>query len=201
MAQRSPTDSRRPTFTEQARRAQLIDVTIDLVATHGYAGTSLARIAAGAAITKAAVLYHFASKDAVVQAAYEQVLSALVSDVGAAVDSAIESDGAAKAPAAYIRSMVDHLHRHPRHTRMIIEALGAGASDDDRRARRQPLADLLAAAADGSAADRWEPLAVMVSGAIDGIVTEQLADPSFDGAGAADQLVEFVELTLARRRE
>lgn len=200
MAQRTPADGRRPTFTEQARRAQLIDVTIDLVAAHGYAGTSLARIAAGADITKAAVLYHFASKDAVVQAAYEQVLSALVSDVGAAVDAALASAGAGAAPAAYIRSMVDHLHRHPRHTRMIIEALSAGAEDGDRRARRQPLVDLLAAA-DASAADRWEALAVMVSGAIDGIVTEQLADPTFDGAGAADQLVEFVELTLARRRE
>ena len=36
---------RQLTFTERARRAQLVDVTIRLIAEHGYAGCSLQRIA------------------------------------------------------------------------------------------------------------------------------------------------------------
>ena len=125
-------------FIERARREQLIEVTIGLVAEHGYAATSLARIAQAAGITKGAVLYHFASKDAVMEAAYAHALNALVADVGAAVDAA-PPDGA---PAAYVRRMVGHLAEHPDHARMIIEAMANG----DRpvsEARWKPLAALL----------------------------------------------------------
>jgi TetR/AcrR family transcriptional regulator len=107
------------TFTEEARRAQLIDVTIELVADRGYAAASLGRIAESAGITKAGVLYHFPSKQALVEAAYQHVLSALVETVGAAVDAVGPADG----PAAYIRSMVGHLRERPRHVRMLIEAI------------------------------------------------------------------------------
>ncbi|GAA1582223.1 TetR/AcrR family transcriptional regulator [Actinoplanes couchii] len=76
------------TLTEQTRRAQLISVTIELIARHHYTGTSLARIAEAAGISKAAVLYHFPSKDAVVQAAYDSVIDAVTAHVGAAVEAA-----------------------------------------------------------------------------------------------------------------
>ena len=48
-------DRRELTLTEQARRAQLIEVTIDRIAEHGYSRTALSHIAEGAGITKAAV--------------------------------------------------------------------------------------------------------------------------------------------------
>src|SRR5690625_3782432 len=119
MASTPAPDERPLTFTERARRAQLIEVTIDLVAANGYAGTSLARIAQGAQITKAAVLYHYPSKDAVVQAAYQHVLVSLVTTVG----SAVERAGPGEGPAAYIRSMIGHLRGHPHHTRVSLWAV------------------------------------------------------------------------------
>lgn len=192
---------REPTLTERARRAQLIDVTVEQVADHGYAGTSLARIAEGAGITKAAVLYHFPSKAAVVDAAYQHVLFALVDQVGAAVDAA----GPAEAPAAYIRAMIGHLRDHPRHTRMIIEARIHADEQPATSARWQPLADLLAAAqrARGRAADSDATLrttAIIIGGAIDAIVAERLADPGYDTAAAADQLAALLEYVVARER-
>lgn len=45
------------TFTERARRQQLIDATIDLISTRGYPATSLSAIAERAGLSKAAVLY------------------------------------------------------------------------------------------------------------------------------------------------
>ncbi|MFH8793497.1 TetR/AcrR family transcriptional regulator [Streptomyces sp. NPDC017941] len=51
------------TFTEQARRRQLVECTIDLISTHGLPATSLSAIAAAAGLSKAAFLYHFSSKD------------------------------------------------------------------------------------------------------------------------------------------
>ena len=47
------------TFTRRARKAQIIEMTIELVAEKGYAGTTLSGIAERSGITKAAVLYHF----------------------------------------------------------------------------------------------------------------------------------------------
>ncbi|RLK25109.1 TetR family transcriptional regulator [Micromonospora sp. M71_S20] len=194
--------SRRPlTITEQARRAQLVRVTTDLVARHGYAGTSLARIAEAAGLSKAAVLYHFPSKDAVVQAAYATVIEALIADVGAAVEQA---SGAA-AVAAYVRSLVAHLRMHPEHARMIIEAVTeeTGISDGpDAPSRRRSVADLIEAAR--SAGDYREDtdadlLAIVVNGAIDAIVAEQLARPGFDGGRAADELIGILDRAYRRR--
>lgn len=185
-----------PTLTERARRAQLIEVAIEQVAEHGYAGTSLSRIAEGAGITKAAVLYHFSTKDAVIRAAYDHVLDALVRTVGAAVDAA---DVAAK-PAAYARAMIGHLRERPRHTRMLIEtAIGTGA-EHAPEARWRPLAELLDAAVAARAGRAIDPrtTAIVLGGAIDAIVAERLRDPGYDTAAAAGELAAMIDLWIAR---
>ncbi|GIJ78382.1 DNA-binding transcriptional regulator, AcrR family [Micromonospora phaseoli] len=184
------------TLTERARRAQLIEVTIELVAAKGYAGASLAAIAERAGITKAAVLYHFPTKAAVVRAAHEHALSALVGEVATAVEAAGPEDG----PAAYIRSMVGHLRKHPRHTRMIIEAMTHDEGDHDPAARWRPLAELITVAghARGASADGdARTTAIIIGGAIDAIVSEQLHDPDYDTAAAADLLVELLGRKLS----
>ena len=194
MPSRSTSRQRPPTFIEQARRAQLIDATIDLVARHGYAGTSLARIAEAAQISKATVLYHFPSRDAVVRAAYESVLEGLTAQVGAAVGA---RSGAA-AVEAYIRSLVGHLHERPERARVISETIMGDAEVTDRpgsAARWQSVADLVeAATAAGDYRADTDPrvTAIMINGAIDAIVAERMADPAFDTPGAAEDLVAML---------
>ncbi|GIE29696.1 TetR family transcriptional regulator [Actinoplanes italicus] len=186
------------TLTEQARRAQLIGVTIDLIARHGYAGTSLARIAEAAGISKAAVLYHFPSKDAVVRAAYDSVLEGLTARVGAAV----AAQSGAAAVEAYIRSMVGYLAENPAHTRMIVEAIVEAPAVDDTPgapSRRQSVAALIAAARDaGDYRADVDPglTAVIMNGALDAIVSESLTDPAFDTAAAAGYLIDLLRRTL-----
>lgn len=183
----STTSSGGGTFTERARRAQLVAVTIELVADEGYGGASLSRIAARAGISKAAVLYHFSTKDALVQAAYEHTLAALTDEVARAVEAAAPADR----PAAYVRSMIGHLREHPRHTRMLIEAMSHGVGEHQRSQRWQPLADLLQLAGVCPPAEA-RTRAIIIGGAIDGIVAESLQDPGYDTAQAADELVEVV---------
>ncbi|MFC8045435.1 TetR/AcrR family transcriptional regulator [Nocardia sp. NPDC057353] len=182
---------RPPTLTEQARRAQLIEVAIEQVAEHGYARTSLSRLADGAGITKAAVLYHFPSRDAVLEAAHAHALAALVRAVGAAVDAA---DPAAK-PAAYARAMIGHLREHPRHTRMLIEAMTDTDAEHAPEARWRPLAALLDAAvrARGGAETDSRTAAIAIGGAIDAIVAERLRDPGYDTAAAAEVLAAMID--------
>lgn len=180
------------TFTQRARRAQIIDVTIALLAENGYAGISLARIAERAGVTKPTVLYHFSDKADVVRAAYEHVLSALVTEVGEAVDAAEVIDR----PAAYVRSMIRYLSEHPMHTRTSIEALTHADQQRDTAERWRPLADLLVAAGQARGTDGprdARTAALVLGGAIDAIVLEKLHDPEYDTAAAAEELVALLD--------
>lgn len=174
------------TFIERARRAQLIEVTIELVADEGYQGASLARIAERAGLSKAAVLYHFPSKDALVEAAHAHTLAELTGAVAAAVEAAAP----AAAPAAYIRSMIGHLRSHRGHTRMLIEAMSHGFGEHESAERWQALAQILETAWPGRIADT-RTAAVIIGGAIDGIVNESVQDPDYDTAAAAEQLIDL----------
>jgi len=184
------------TFTEQARREQLLRVTVEQAASRGIAGASLARIAEAAGITKAAVLYHFTSKDALIAAAHVHVLDSLVAAVGAAVDAADTADR----PTAYVRAMITHLRDHPAHTGMLVAAAIDGSADHSRSERWRPLAHLLeeAAGARRMTAAEARALAIIIGGAIDGIVAEAVDDEDFDVEQASDLLVAMLESSLGR---
>ena len=51
------------TFTETARRAQIVTAAVDILAEDGFKAASLARIAQRAGISKGLILYHFSSKE------------------------------------------------------------------------------------------------------------------------------------------
>lgn len=186
------------TFTEQARREQLLSVTVDQVAARGIAGASLSRIAEAAGITKAAVLYHFTSKDALIAAAHAHVLESLVTAVGAAVDAADTADR----PIAYVRAMIAHLGDHPGHTGVLVAVAMDGTDDSARAERWRPLAGLLEAAGAPGAGRLTDAearaLAVIVGGAIDGIVAERVDDEAFDVDQASDLLVALLQSYLRR---
>ncbi|ASU82592.1 TetR/AcrR family transcriptional regulator [Nocardiopsis gilva YIM 90087] len=195
--------NRQPTFTEQARRAQLIAVTIDLVAAHGYAGCSLQRIADAAGITKGAVIYHFATKNAVIRAAYDAVIGALTERVTAALEAA---SGPASAVDAYVDSMISHMAENPTHVRMIVEALSpanaTGIEDHPGSAARwQPLADLITAAVEAreyrSDVDA-KILAIMLTGVIDAVVAQARTDPEYDLAGSTGAVLDMLHRTALR---
>src|SRR3954464_13994773 len=109
-----------PTFTEQARRQQLIECTIDLISSRAYPSTSLSAIAERAGLSKAAVLYHFGSKDNLTRAALEQVMT----QFGAYVTERLaRAEGPRDAVIAYVRAMIGYQQAHRRHVRVITEML------------------------------------------------------------------------------
>ncbi|CAM5275834.1 TetR/AcrR family transcriptional regulator [Streptomyces atroolivaceus] len=192
-------EGHRLTLTEQARRAQLIAVTIEQVAAKGYAGTTLVGIAQAAGITKAAIFYHFESKDSLIDAAYGHVITAMTGEVAAEIQDADPSDG----PAVYALAMVKHFHEHPQHARMIVEAGNRGGFDYEPETRWGPLAHLIDAAAHarGGVVVDARTLAVITGGAIDAIVAEGLHDPAFRMMRAANQLSALIDAALTPRAE
>lgn len=57
--EKDPDGRKRPSFIEQARRAQIIEAAAETVADVGYARASLARIAERAEVSKSVISYHF----------------------------------------------------------------------------------------------------------------------------------------------
>lgn len=195
------------TFTESARREQITDRAIELIAEHGYAKTSLARIAKAAGISNAAVLYHFGSKAAVLESALTTVLGGLIASVGEAMQSATT---AAESIEAYIRALVAYVDKHPHHTRIIIEVMTNGDLGDSTQIpgyeqqdtrRWVPLADAMKRAQSEGDYREFEvrTYAIAIGGAIDAIFAESLEDPAYDLDEAVDNLVDFVRQATRKR--
>lgn len=67
-----------------ATRAALLDAARELFAERGFAGAGREEIVARAGVTRGALYHHFASKEALFQAVYEQVEDELTAEVAAA---------------------------------------------------------------------------------------------------------------------
>jgi phenylpropionate dioxygenase-like ring-hydroxylating dioxygenase large terminal subunit/AcrR family transcriptional regulator len=84
-----------------SRRRELIEAAIAAIAEHGLSNLTLAKVAAGAGLTAAAVSFHFKSKEALLQATLKQ----LSDDFDAALRAAVAAAG--DDPAAGLRAVIE----------------------------------------------------------------------------------------------
>jgi TetR/AcrR family transcriptional regulator, regulator of cefoperazone and chloramphenicol sensitivity len=84
MAMHDPADARRSEHRGGDTSARILAVAVELFATRGYAGTSIRDITDRLAITKAALYYHFTSK--------EEIIAALVAPLRAEVKALLAAD-------------------------------------------------------------------------------------------------------------
>ncbi|MFE9573441.1 TetR/AcrR family transcriptional regulator [Streptomyces sp. NPDC006692] len=205
MSARRSTGADRPTFTEQARRRQLIEATIDSIATRGYPATSLAAIAEQAGVSKAAVLYHYASKDKLTEATLAHVLERFMAYVSERVEREDDPRGAL---VAYVRAMIGYQQANRRHVRVIVEMLldDQGGTklktpgSHDTGGRWQGLAALLTAGQEAGAFREFDTrtVALAIGGAIDGVIAHWLVHPELDLDAASKELVAFTLLAVER---
>lgn len=62
-----------PRMTATARKRQIVEVALDLIAKHGLQGVTMSRIAAGAGIRQASLYSHFASRHEILLAALDVI--------------------------------------------------------------------------------------------------------------------------------
>ncbi|HTX01656.1 MAG TPA: TetR/AcrR family transcriptional regulator [Acidimicrobiales bacterium] len=177
------------TFTETARRRQIVAAAIDTIAEVGLAQASLARIAERLGISKGVISYHFAGKDDLIRQVAIDILEAgrayIVPRLGA------ESTGPAVLR-AYIEANLAFMNEH-RHAMVAIVEIGRNGllAEDGRRrvdgeevgiaARR--LGELLARfQAAGDLRDDFDPgvMALAIRAAIDAIPHRLARDPDLD---------------------
>lgn len=171
------------TFAERARREQLINVTIALIAENGAARTSLQNIADAASITKAAVLYHYPTKKDVIRAAYEVVRTGLIDHMRTRIEAAPTPGAAIE---AYLTSQLEYLAENPQHVRVMAESFtdpDFGITEHaDTQARWRPLADLITHAQANGEYDTHIDAgahAIMFGGAVDALTAETLTNADF----------------------
>jgi AcrR family transcriptional regulator len=153
--------------------APLLESALRQFAVVGFEGASLQRIAADARLSKSSVLYHFASKEALLDAA----LRPAVEDLAGVVDEMVRIADAASRRAFLVR-FVDYLLEHRLAIAVIFnhgQALAGHAVIDEADRLVRDLADRLAPGQGGErevlrfgvalagaafmlvAADRWAP--------------------------------------------
>jgi AcrR family transcriptional regulator len=114
-------------FVDVARRSQLVDCAIEAIAELGFQRASLAEIGRRAGLTKAAIFYHFASRDELILEIVGTVLRR------GAEFMAARSQGLAS-PAdelrAYIESNVEYVSSHRDDVKVLV-AITVNFRDDE----------------------------------------------------------------------
>jgi AcrR family transcriptional regulator len=196
----SPTGQRaEPTFTETARRAQIVGAAIDTIAELGYGQASLARIAAAAGASKGVIIYHFGSRDELIK----ELVAALVAKAGAYMRPRIEAEQTgAGMLRAYIESNLAFMAENRSHVAATVEiALNARAADGSRlydSAHHDmsvaAVQKLLAHFQDtGEFLSSFDPLvmALAIRAAIDSVASLLARDPGFDVGHHARELADL----------
>ena len=105
-------------FIELARRAQIIDATIEVLADYGYVNLSFSRIAKHAKISPSLISYHFKDKNELLMEVLTTVTAERVKHVQAAIQGA--ATAADKLQLA-LEADLAHMGTHPKHFPAVVE--------------------------------------------------------------------------------
>ncbi|MGH3878740.1 MAG: TetR/AcrR family transcriptional regulator [Actinophytocola sp.] len=200
---RSPKGER--TFVDIARRAQLIECTIDAIDDVGYQKASLAEIARRAGITKGAIFYHFANRDELIEAVFTHVLTAGTELIMSRIRLAETPRAQLR---AYVEAFVESLHINPRGIR-VLYAIGDHITDEegrprlvhDRNLQEAAIAQLVDILRRGQEAHEFgefdtRSMAMMIRATIEAMPTYAIAYPDLDIDGYGADLMTFFERAL-----
>jgi AcrR family transcriptional regulator len=106
------------------RKAEIVEVAMRLFAERGYEGTSMNEVAARVGMRKASLFYHFATKDAL----YDAALERLVASLQAPLEAIYASGGTySERLDAVTDTLVGILGSHPYAARLLLrEAMDGG---------------------------------------------------------------------------
>jgi AcrR family transcriptional regulator len=196
------------TFTETARRAQIMAAAIDTIAELGYGQASLARIAEAAGTSKGVIIYHFGGKDELIR----ELLQELIARAGAYMRPRIEAEqtGAGKLR-AFIESNLAFMAENRNHVAATVEiALNARAADGSplfgarfNEAAVGAVREMLVHfQGTGEFRADFDPqvMAMAVRAAIDTIGPRLIRDPGLDVAHHARELASMF-VRAARKEE
>jgi TetR/AcrR family transcriptional regulator, fatty acid metabolism regulator protein len=190
------------TFTETARRAQIVAAAIDTIAELGYGQASLARIAGTAGTSKGVIIYHFGGKDELIRELVAELVARGVAYMEPRIDA--ESAGAGKLR-AYIESNLAFMRENRNHMVAIVEiVLNARAVDgsrlydfavqDEGVAALQQLLAYFQCTGEFRAGFDPHVMAMAIRAAINAVPMQLARDPALDVDHHAHELADLFHL-------
>jgi TetR/AcrR family transcriptional regulator, fatty acid metabolism regulator protein len=203
-------ERRKRSFTETARRAQIVASAIETIAEVGYGQASFAQIAKRAGLSSTGLIsYHFASKDELIEQIVEEVVTAGQAFMTPRIEAA---PGARDKLRAYVESNLEFMTSHRAYILAVAEIFnalpreraGQPASYADWHERG--IAQLQELLREGQRAGEFvrfstRVMAVTIRAAIDSAAYQLAGDPSLDLKSIAKELTAlFDRATLSEPR-
>jgi AcrR family transcriptional regulator len=191
------------TFTETARRAQIVKAAIATIAEVGYHKASFARIAKQAGLSSTGLIsYHFAGRDELIGEVVREVLSAIGSFTGermAGVTSPADALG------TYIHATVAFIAGHRQEMKALLEVFLAGGFRYDAASEARVVSPLEEILLQGQRQGQFRSfdakvMATLIQRAVDGLPFMLAADPNVDCDSFADEVTTTFELATRASR-
>ncbi|QUH01010.1 TetR family transcriptional regulator [Saccharopolyspora erythraea] len=191
-------------FTEERRRAQIVDAAIDTIVELGYAKTSFGQIAKRAGLSSTGMIsYHFRNKAELMRQVVSDVYAVALEVVGSRIDQAGDPPAQLR---AFIEGSVEFYRTHHRHMRALTEVWLGSRGEDESTAppHRQELESLEEMFREGQRAGDFRDfsprvMAVALRHALDGVALHLGVEPGTDPDVYAGELVTLFD--LATRKE
>jgi AcrR family transcriptional regulator len=185
---------------------------IAVIAEIGWAQTSIRKIADRVGVAMSAVLYHFGTKDNLVDAIIEEMYRTALANVVPAVDA---QTSPSEKLAAYIRASVAYFDTHRSHLAALTQLGSSYQPSDGRRfdelglspelreelTALDPTAILIAGQKDREFGDfPIASMAIALRGAVNVVVEKILHDPNFDASAYGEDLVAIFGRAVGTKR-
>ncbi len=160
-------------------RERILEAAIEVLKADGYAGLTLAKVAARAGESKALVAYHFGSKQGLVGAAGRAIAEMITDEVLAAVDGATSVEQVIRGVDAGVERVLDEDERV---ARLYFDLAAVSVVEPEVRRTiaevnerwREVLIRLLTDASDGLPRPQARVLTVMMIAGIQGMTLERI---------------------------
>ncbi|HEX3563577.1 MAG TPA: TetR/AcrR family transcriptional regulator [Solirubrobacterales bacterium] len=160
-------------------RERILEAAIEVLKSDGYAGLTIAKVAAAAGESKPLVVYHYGSKQELVQAAGRAIAEMITQEVLAAVDGADTVEAVIRGVDTGVERVLD---RDERVARLYFDLAAVSVVDPAIRQTiaevneqwRVVLIQLLTEASDGVPTGRARVLALMVIAGVQGMTLERI---------------------------
>lgn len=158
------------------RRGRLINAGLELFGTEGWSGVTIERLCSCAGVATRSFYEEFASREALLKAVFEDIMSGVVATVLPRVVASVGS------PEERIRvglaGYVEYLTEDPRRARVAHrEVRAAGVLEPDRQAMVLRFADIIATEAKLARSASGRVLGLALAGAVTEVLVDWVAQP------------------------
>ena len=188
-------------MTAVARRAQIVNATIDVIAEAGFGQASFARIASRAGLSSTRLIsYHFADKDELIAAVAEDVIASLGNHIAQRLEG---ESTAARMLRAYIEGMVEFTVNHRARMKALLEIFLGGGLHYDASADQTVVGHVEAILRRGQADGEFRDfdsrvVATAVQRSVEGLPFLLESIPDLDCAAFGRELVTLFDLGTRR---